>query len=149
LAGRNGKPFGSELYGHEKGALRAPKKPLGADRNANRGTLLLDEIGELPLNTQGKLLRVIQEKEFERVGSSSTLKNGFSDHVNQQESQCEVEKYIFGRIFLPAQCFSDSCAAAQRKKDDIPLLMNILRRNLSGNERPRLSKQAMSDIIIH
>ena len=65
----------SELFGHEKGAFTgAFNKKFGRFELANKGTIFLDEIGELPLETQGKLLRFLQEKKFERVGSAKTLK---------------------------------------------------------------------------
>jgi PAS domain S-box-containing protein len=65
----------SELFGHEKGAFSgALQKREGRFELANGGTIFLDEIGELPLDVQAKLLRVLQEQEFERVGSSRTLK---------------------------------------------------------------------------
>jgi two-component system response regulator AtoC len=64
----------SELFGHEKGAFTgADKLRIGRFEQANRGTIFLDEIGELNLSLQGKLLRVLEEKEFERVGGSKTI----------------------------------------------------------------------------
>lgn len=64
----------SELFGHEKGAFtHAVSRQIGRFESANRGTIFLDEIGEVPLTVQTKLLRVLQEKQFERVGSSETL----------------------------------------------------------------------------
>jgi DNA-binding NtrC family response regulator len=65
----------SALFGHEKGAFTgAIKRVEGAFERANRGTLLLDEISEMRLDLQAKLLRVLQEQEFERVGGSSTIR---------------------------------------------------------------------------
>jgi hypothetical protein len=65
----------SEFFGHEKGAFTgASDRREGRFELANRGTLLLDEVSEIPLNLQAKLLRVLQEREFERVGGNKTIK---------------------------------------------------------------------------
>jgi len=65
----------SELFGHEKGAFTgADKQRIGRFEQANHGTIFLDEIGEIPLEIQSKLLRVIEEKSFERVGGNKTIK---------------------------------------------------------------------------
>ena len=63
------------MFGHERGAFTgADKRRIGRFEMADGGTIFLDEVSEMDLNLQGKLLRVLQEKEFERVGSSETIK---------------------------------------------------------------------------
>src|SRR5207237_3905905 len=65
----------SELFGHEKGAFTgATQRRLGRFEMAERGTIFLDEIGELPAETQVALLRVLQEHEFERIGGTGTIR---------------------------------------------------------------------------
>src|SRR5262249_58185222 len=66
----------SELFGHERGAFTgAIVRRIGRFELANNGSLLLDEIGDLPLDLQPKLLRVLEEQEFERIGSTQTIRS--------------------------------------------------------------------------
>ena len=75
----------SELFGHERGAFTgADRQRKGRFELADRGTILLDEVGELPLGTQTKLLRFLQEGEFERVGGSTTIKVSVRAHRRNQ-----------------------------------------------------------------
>ncbi len=92
----------SELFGHEKGAFTgAVSLRKGRFELANGGTLLLDEVGDLPLNLQPKILRVLQEKEFERVGGEKTIKvdvrliAATSRNVEELVSMVSSEKIYF------------------------------------------------------
>jgi transcriptional regulator with AAA-type ATPase domain len=106
----------SELFGHEKGAFTdAHSKRLGRFEIANGTTLFLDEIGELPLELQPKLLQVIETGEFERLGSSDTIKVDVRIiAATNRNLEAEVRKGNFpGGSLVPAEYFSDHHAAAQ------------------------------------
>ena len=75
----------SELFGHEKGAFTgAISQKRGRFERANKGTIFLDEIGELPAQAQVRLLRVLQTKEIERVGGTSFHSGGHSDYIGDK-----------------------------------------------------------------
>lgn len=117
----------SELFGHEKGAFTgADRMYRGRFEMANHGTLLLDEIGELSQNTQGKLLRVLQEKEFERVGSSATIKTDFRLITSTNKNlAAEVDKGNFRQdLFYRINVFPIYVPALRERKDDIPMLVD-------------------------
>ena len=115
----------SELFGHEKGAFTgALKKRIGKFQLAHGGTLFLDEIGELPLPMQAKLLRVIQEKEFEPVGSNQTVHSDFrlivATNRNLQEA---VQQGSFRMdLFYRLNSFSILLPPLRQRTEDIPLL---------------------------
>jgi formate hydrogenlyase transcriptional activator len=116
----------SELFGHEKGAFTgAGARKLGRFELANGGTIFLDEIGELPLELQVKLLRVIQEGEFERVGGTKTIKidvriiAATNRHLKQ-----EVDKGTFREdLWYRLNVFPITAPPLRQRKDDIPLLV--------------------------
>src|SRR5271168_2349146 len=106
----------SELFGHERGAFTgAVTQTTGRFQLAHQGTLFLDEIGDLPLELQPKLLRVIQEQEFERRGSTRTIRvDGRLVAATNQDLSADGSGTPFsGRPVLPAERFPDrtSCAA--------------------------------------
>ena len=116
----------SELFGHEKGAFTgALSLKIGRFELANGGTILLDEIGDLSLELQAKLLRVLQEGEFERVGGSETLKVDVRviAATNQNlEKAMEVERFRQD-LFYRLNVFPIQIPSLRERKGDIPLLV--------------------------
>ncbi len=97
----------SELFGHEKGAFTgAIAQRIGRFEVANGGTIFLDEIGEIPLELQTKLLRVLQEREFERLGSSHTLR---TDARLIAATNCDLEAMVGGAEGFDQTCFPFQC----------------------------------------
>ena len=115
----------SELFGHEKGAFTgAIAQRIGRFELAHKGTLLLDEIGEIPLELQPKLLRVLQEQEFERLGSSRTIKTDVRliAATNCDLPQMVAEKKFRSDLFYRLNVFPINVPALRERVDDIPLL---------------------------
>lgn len=117
----------SELFGHEKGAFTgAVARRTGRFEQANGGTLFLDEIGELPLILQVKLLRILQDKEFERVGGESTLKTDVRIvAATHRDLAAMVEAGTFRRdLFYRLSVINLSVPPLRERRGDIPLLSN-------------------------
>jgi formate hydrogenlyase transcriptional activator len=115
----------SELFGHEKGAFTgATQQRKGRFELAHGGTLLLDELGELPPAAQGKLLRVLQEQEFERVGGSETLK--VNVRVIAATNRNLADDVVAGRfradLYYRLNVFPINLPALRERQADIPLL---------------------------
>ena len=116
----------SELFGHEKGSFTgAIEKRIGKFEVANGGTIFLDEIGELPLEIQAKLLRVLQEKEFERLGGKSTVHSDVRIvAATNRNLEKEVEQGKFrSDLFFRLNVFPIIVPPLRERKDDIPLLI--------------------------
>ena len=115
----------SELFGHEKGAFTgAVKRLIGRFELADGGTLFLDEIGDIPPEVQVRLLRVLQSKEFERVGGSETLQSDFRLlAATNRNLEYEVQAGHFRQdLFFRLNVFPIQVPPLRDRKEDIPLL---------------------------
>jgi putative PEP-CTERM system response regulator len=117
----------SELFGHEKGAFtNAIEKKLGRFEVAHQGTLFLDEIGELSLTTQAKILRFLEEKEFNRVGGSKTIKvdvrliTATNKDLNQMIKKGSFREDLYYRINVVPIVIPP----LRERKEDIPILID-------------------------
>ena len=126
----------SELFGHEKGAFTgALTKKMGRFEVADKGTIFLDEIGELPLDLQSKLLRVLQEGEFERVGGTQTFKVNVrviaatNRNLEQQSKTGHYRPDLYYRLNV----FPIHLPALREREGDIPLLVQYFVRKFAAN----------------
>jgi PAS domain S-box-containing protein len=118
----------SELFGHEKGAFTgAQTRKIGRFELANGGTLFLDEIGELPLELQPKLLRILQDGEFERVGGPKTIKVDVRViAATNRDLQLEVPQGLFREdLWYRLNVFPITMPPLRNRKEDIPMLVNF------------------------
>jgi DNA-binding NtrC family response regulator len=143
----------SELFGHEKGAFTgAAERRLGRFELADQGTLFLDEIGEIPQATQVKLLRVLEEREFTRVGGAATIEvdvrviaatnRPLREHVEEGSFRTDLYYRLnVLNIYLPP---------LRERRSDIPLLVRRFIRDLSQQHDrpfPGLSAEAMAMLV--
>ncbi len=119
----------SELFGHEKGAFTgATQRRLGRFEMADGGTIFLDEIGELPAETQSSLLRVLQEREFERVGGSQSVSVDVRVlSATNRDLRAAIDSGVFRQdLFYRLNVFPIQIPSLRERADDIPLLVEYL-----------------------
>jgi formate hydrogenlyase transcriptional activator len=116
----------SELFGHERGAYTgAVARTIGRFERANRGTLFLDEIGDLPLELQPKLLRVMQERQFERVGGAATIHTDVRVICATHQNLAEMidERQFRADLFYRLSVFPVELPPLRERPEDIRLLV--------------------------
>ena len=143
----------SELFGHEKGSFTgAIERRIGKFELANNSTLFLDEIGEMPLNAQVKLLRVIQENEIERVGGSEVIPiNVRIVAATNRNLLNEVQEGRFrSDLFYRLDVFPIELPPLRDRIEDIPILTAHFIKKIaarSGKKETLISKKALEDLI--
>jgi formate hydrogenlyase transcriptional activator len=141
----------SELFGHERGAFTgAIARNIGRFELAHGGTLFLDEVGDIPLELQSKLLRVLQEQEFERLGSTKTLRVNFrlvaATHRNLPEM---VEQGQFrSDLYYRLNVFPIEVPALRERPEDIPLLVSHFAKTYAYRMNKRIETIRAEDMDI-
>ncbi len=139
----------SELFGQEKGALTdATTKKIGKFELANNGTIFLDEIGDMSLKTQSKILRVLEEKQFQRVGGSRTLSvNVRVIASSNKDLEKEIEKGNFREdIYYRLNVIPIEVPSLRDRVEDIPLLVEIFFAECAKKDRSEKKKMIQKPV---
>lgn len=145
----------SELFGFEKGAFTgAIERKTGKFEQANNGTIFLDEIGDMPLDLQTKLLRVLQEKEITRTGGNQSIAINVRivAATNQDLEQCVAKKTFREDLYYRLNVLPISLPALRERSEDIPLLVDFFiqrSNNEFGSEISRCSEKALALLVKH
>lgn len=143
----------SELFGHEKGAFTgAMQQRIGRFELADGGTLFLDEVGELPLDIQVKLLRILQEGEFERLGSNTTqsVDVRIIAATNRPMQQMVDSGQFRSDLYYRLSVFPIYVPALRQRKEDIPMLVDDILRKLNhrlGKPFQQVSTTALEQLM--
>ena len=132
----------SELFGHEKGAFTgAAGKRIGRFEAADKGTLFLDEIGDIPLSVQVKLLRVLQEKEFERIGGNETIKTDVRlvAATNRDLEKAMKDGSFREDLYYRLNVVTVAIPPLRDRKEDIPALMEHFIKKYSMENKKKIT----------
>jgi formate hydrogenlyase transcriptional activator len=133
----------SELFGYEKGAFTGAITQRGGRlESADQGTLFLDEVGDIPIEIQPKLLRALQEREFERLGSTYARKVNVRlvAATNRNLEKMIANKEFRSDLYYRLNVFPIRIPPLRERKDDIPLLVNYFVRKLSAQMQKRIEE---------
>ncbi len=140
----------SELFGHEKGAFTgADRRRVGKFEQCNGGTIFLDEIGDMPLATQGKMLRLLQDQTFERVGGNETIRTDvrlIAATNRDLKAMCDEGRFR-PDLFYRLSVFTIHLPPLRERGDDLPMLVNHYIRNFDrelGREVRHISPEALA-----
>jgi formate hydrogenlyase transcriptional activator len=131
----------SELFGHEKGAFTgAIAQKIGRFELAHQGTIFLDEVGDIPPELQSKLLRVLQEQEFERLGSTKTIKVNIRlvAATNRDLTQMVSDKQFRSDLYYRLNVFPITLPSLRERPEDIPLLVRYFAQKYSQRMDKRI-----------
>jgi len=145
----------SELFGHERGAFTgALSQRMGRLQLAHKGTLFLDEIGDLPAELQPKLLRALQEQEFERLGSTQTIRVDVRivAATNQNLAQMVSERRFRADLYYRLHVFPIELPPLRERVEDIPILVHHFARRFAGRMNKNIegiAEHVMEALCLH
>jgi DNA-binding NtrC family response regulator len=145
----------SELFGHEKGSFTgADRRRIGKFEQCNNGTILLDEIGDMPLALQAKMLRLLQEQSFERVGGNETVQTNVRliAATHRDLKTLSAEGKFRGDLYYRLSVFTIHLPSLRERGEDLPMLVQHYLRRFSrelGREIQEIAPEAMQRLRNH